>query len=62
VPAPLWAISRWCSSARAASATRGAPISISAQATGSSIHAATTVTTPGAASTWTTSPDARCSP
>jgi hypothetical protein len=32
-------------------ATRGAPISIPAQATGSSIHAATTVTTPGTTST-----------
>jgi hypothetical protein len=32
-------------------ATRGAPISIPAQATGSSIYAAITVTTPAAAST-----------
>jgi hypothetical protein len=31
-------------------ATRGAPIAIAGQGTGSSIQAATTVTTPGAAS------------
>jgi hypothetical protein len=34
---------------------------MAAQAAASSIQPATTVTTPGAASTWTTAPPARCS-
>jgi hypothetical protein len=44
-------ISSWCSSISADNMTRGAPNAIPAQATGSSIHAATTMTTPGATST-----------
>src|SRR4051812_28908913 len=54
-------ISRRCRSARAATDTRGGPSSIPAQATGSSIHAATTVTTPGATSTCTKRPARRSS-
>ena len=50
--------SRSCSAARD---TRGAPISIATQADASSIHAATTVTTPGSTSTWTKRPALRLS-
>jgi hypothetical protein len=41
--------------------TRREPISIPAHATGSSIHAAITVTTPGSASICTNRPEIRCS-
>jgi hypothetical protein len=44
-------ISSQCSSASADIDTRGAPNVIPAQAAGSSIHAAMTMTTPGATST-----------
>jgi hypothetical protein len=44
-------MSRWCNSTSADITTRGAPNPIPAQATESSIHAATTMTTPGATST-----------
>jgi len=44
-------ISRLCSSISAGTVTRGAPISMPAQAIGSSIQAAITITTPGAVST-----------
>jgi hypothetical protein len=44
-------ISSWCSSASVDIVTRGASKLIPGQAAGSSIHAATATTTPGAAST-----------
>jgi len=53
------AISRWCRSTNAGRATRGFPISMPTQATGSSIHAATSVTTPRATSIWAAPPFAR---
>ena len=52
-------ISSRCSSASAATVTRGAPNPIPAQAAGLSIHAGTTMTTPDDTSTCTTSPSTR---
>jgi len=50
-----------CSSSRADTAARGSPRTMCAHAAASSIHAATTMTTPGDSSMWTTAPPARCS-
>jgi len=44
-------VSSWCSSTNANTETRGEPNAIPAQAAASSIHAATTMITPGATST-----------